>query len=182
MPNGLLKNLTVRVSDGDVKQMIYKDFDKCITHKHGIVVEGWPLTKFCCPSDVKSQMERNLLLKSWQTSMMKFRKMGEDEYMAWMEDHAHQLEPLPDNTANTQDVQQPAVLLSEQPGQGISPPSGANLSGFNVIHFESPTPLQTSSQANGVVKRPRKTRSDKGKPRKKHTQVLGTTVFHPGAQ
>ena len=110
MSNGLLKNLAVRVSDGQVKRVIYKDFDECITRKHGIIVERWPLRRFCCPSEIASQMELNVLLESWQSGVTRFCKMGEDEYMAWMDDRARRLEPPPNDTADTRDVQQPAAV------------------------------------------------------------------------
>ena len=167
--------------------MVYTNFDDAITRKHGIVVEGWPLRRFVCPSQVGSQMELEFLLNSWQKGTTRFRKMTNSEHMAWIESRASQLEhPASNDTANIQNVQ-PAEPPSQPHSEDVSLASATNPpthdSPFNVIHFGSPAPTQTtSSQATGMVKKPRKTRSDKGKPRKKPTQVPGTAVFRPGTQ
>ena len=70
------------VSKEEVNRMIYKNFSDHITHKHGIVIEGWPLRVFDNPSAIGSQAELNVLLKAWETGTTRFRKMPEDEHMA----------------------------------------------------------------------------------------------------
>jgi hypothetical protein len=154
--------------------MIYKNFDGHITRKHGIIVEGWPLRTFDNPSAIGSQVELNVLLRAWQTDATRFRKMTEDEYMAWMEGRTQGPEPPLATTI-------PPEVLSPQadtPDTTITSPTNMFNTAFNIISLESAETLQASKPA----KRPRKTRSDKGKPRKKPSQVPGANVFHTGTR
>lgn len=177
--------------------MIYKNFNDHITRKHGVIIEGWPLRTFDNPSAIGSQVELNILLRAWQTGATRFRKMTEVEYLAWMEGRTNP-EPLvtPSSSsavappqANDQDpsIVPPSSSSTVVPPQAndqdtsIVPPT--NLSetqpSFNVISLESTAALQTSGSA---PKKTRKTRSDKGKPRKKRSHVPGAGVFHASTQ
>lgn len=177
--------------------MIYKDFDQHITRKHGIIVEGWPLPKFDNPSAIGSQVELGILLRSWQKGATRFRKMKDDEFTVWLQNRARadlqlpstgtaNLQPPSTNAANFQPPStnaanlQSTVSPSQTYGQDISPTLAMDHStgSFGIISFDSPTPLATGS--NGQVnppKKPRKTRSDKGMPRKKPPQLPGTSTF-----
>ena len=180
MSNRSLKNPTEAVSKA--KRMVYKNFDDDITRKHGIVIEGWPLSTFACPNDIRSQVELDLLLKSWQSGTTRFRKMSNSEHMAWVASRPNPLDSPPNNATGIQ-AAEPAASASQLHSQDDSLASPTNQPTFNVIDFGLPTPPQTaSSQANGVVKKPRKTRSDKGKLRKKNTQIPGVVTFHSSTQ
>jgi hypothetical protein len=153
--------------------MIYKNFEDHVTRKHGIVVEGWPLCTFENPSAIGSQVELNVLLRAWQTGATRFRKMTEVEYMAWMESRGN---AEPPSTAAASSL--PAIVLPEAQNQdtSIAPPVDlpAIHALFNIISLESAT---TPRASNDVPKKTRKTRSDKGKSRKKPLQVPGVDVF-----
>ena len=69
--------------------MIYKNFDEHIMRKHGVVIHGWPLTKFDNPSAIGRSVELSTLLNSWKNGSMFFRKMGTTEHMAWIEARAN---------------------------------------------------------------------------------------------
>jgi hypothetical protein len=169
--------------------MIYKNFEDHITRKHGIVVEGWPLRMFDNPSAIGSHVELNVLLRAWETGATRFRKMTEDEYMSWMESRANLEAP------STAALGFPPAIALPQPGvQDASiilpivlpivpsiPPADLLMPAihpsFNIISLESVTTPQTN---NSAPKKTRKTRSDKGKTRKKPSQVPGATIFHAG--
>ena len=157
--------------------MMYKGFNDYITRKHGIVLEGWPLHVFDNPNSVGSQVELNVLLRAWQTGVTRFRRMTEAEHMAWLESRAN-LEPPSTGIAGTP----PAIQMLQDNHQDTSPAPPASLpiihSSFNIVPLELADP-QTS---NNAPKKPRKIRSDKGKPRKKSSQIPGMNTFRTGAQ
>ena len=166
--------------------MIYKNFDDHITRKHGIVIEGWPLRLFDNPSAIGSQVELNVLLNAWQTGATQFCRMTADEHMAWVESCAKSEPPSthavgfpPHETSTVPPAGIPAMPPSQPQNEETSltlptnPPAFHTLS-FSVISLESAATPQTSSNPS---KRPRKTQSDKGKPRKKPSQIQGTNTF-----
>lgn len=156
--------------------MVYKGFDEHITHKHGIVIEGWPLRVFDNPSAIGSQVKLNILLRSWQSGTTWFRKMKNDEHMTWLENRAHaDLRGPPTNAISFQ----PAVSSPQVHGQDVGPTPTANrpMEPFNTIPFGSLTLLATGSSQANPPKKPRKARSDKGVPRKRRTQIPGVTTF-----
>lgn len=174
-----LDNPLGAVSKGEALRMIYKNFNDHITRKHGVIIEGWPLPVFDNPSAIGSQVELNVLLRAWQSGATRFRKMSEDEYMAWMENRTSSQPPLATATIGSS----PEISPPEGRNQdtGITPPSDQPSfhTTFNVMSLE---PAATPRTSNNAPKKPRKTRSDKGKPRKKPSQVPGANVFHASTQ
>ena len=166
------------ISKGDANRMMYKDFDEHITRKHGIIVEDWPLRVFNNPSAIGSQVELNILLRAWQTGATRFHKMTEDEHMAWLENRCSS-EPPSTGAASFL----PATPPPEARNQDTAPIPLTNPSmfhsSFNVISLE---PAPTPQTSNNAPKKPRKTRSDKGKPRRKGSQIPGANVFHASTQ
>ena len=158
--------------------MYYKNFEEHITRKHGIVIEGWPLRAFDNPSAIGSQVELKVLLNSWQAGATRFRKMSNAEHLAWVENRPESGPPPPtaDHTEAT---------LLQQPPQHRNPDSTPTTTNtlapeqsLNTIDFGSPSTV--GSIANPTVhvsNRARKTRSDKGQPRKKRSQIPGAGVF-----
>lgn len=155
--------------------MIYKNFDEHITRKHGIVIKRWPLTKFDNPSAIGSQMELGLLLNAWQNGTTFFHRMSTAEHMAWIEARAN---PEPPSALP---AEPPAALSSLLPmeNNNLDPAMAADPPSYiPFIHFETVAApsVATNLPASGP-KKPRKTRSDKGKPRKKAPHIQGTNVF-----
>ena len=160
--------------------MIYRNFDKHITRKHGIVVEGWPLRTFDNPSSIGSQVELKVLLNAWQTGVTRFWKMTVEDHMAWVENHS---KSKPSSALPTLPSSAPLPSSSPRPHDGhdlitaTTPP--VLHTPLNIVHFgPSDTPPINTNLAGGTPKKPRKTRSDKGKPRKKALQVPGVHIFH----
>jgi len=175
-----LNGLPGVISKGQAARMIYKNFDKHITRKHGIVIEGWPLSTFDNPSAIGSQMELKILLNAWQTGATRFRKMSTDEHIAWVEGRTS---PEPPSTSLTNPPPTPLPSLPLQHNDpdltlAINPPSLHP----PFFHFESPAALPISTNSTPRMPgKPRKTRSDKGKPRKRATQAPGMSVFSASA-
>ncbi|PCH38802.1 hypothetical protein WOLCODRAFT_21188 [Wolfiporia cocos MD-104 SS10] len=69
-----------------VAHMIYTNFDSAITAKYRIIVEGWPLTDFCCPSDVGSCNELLVLSHMFKTSTTRFCLLSSEEFKRWKEE------------------------------------------------------------------------------------------------
>ena len=173
--NSLLNNTLGTISKGEVNRMMYKNFEENITRKHGILIEAWPLQSFENPSAIGSQVELNVLLRAWQTGATWFRRMAEDEYMAWVEKRAN----LATSSADFLPTIQPPEV--HNPDASPTPPTNLPVlpSSFNISSFESAAILEIS---NSAAKKPRKTRSDKGKPRKKASQIPGASVFNASPQ
>lgn len=173
-PSGLLNDLQGAISKGQVNRMNYKNFEH-ITRKHGIVVEGWPLPVFDNPSSIGSQVELQVLLRAWQTGATRFRKMTAEQHMSWVESRAEPPPPLDAPPAllppsSTHDGDEDLVTLAMN--------HSTSHASLNIISFEPPTtPLVGVPSTVNMPKKPRKTRSDKGKPRKKASQVLGANVL-----
>jgi len=177
----LLNNSPGTISKQQVNRMIYKNFEGNITRKHGIVIEGWPLSTFDNPSSIGSQVELKVLLNAWQTGATRFRKMTTEEHMAWVEEHAKSELPSARATHPPPAPSQPpppAQHNDHDLGPAMDPPAldGA----FSTIQFEPPTALPGADTTQRVPKKSRKVRSDKGKPRKRTSQIPGVGTFHAG--
>ena len=63
--------LDINIVTGDIThakaKMFYQNFDDQVTRVHGVIVEGWPLSKFCSPGDVGSLTELQVLFNSWKS-------------------------------------------------------------------------------------------------------------------
>ena len=194
--------------------MRYKNFESHITHKHGIVIEGWPLDTFKNPSSIGSQVELRVLLNSWRSGATYFRRMPDAEHMAWVKSQ-NKPSPDPSTDKHTAPVESPGEpspnpLTDNHPGSTLQPPqqtieeltshhfgdpgpssqqeptppnfsaNAAGMTGMSFFQFElnaATTTAPGNAPSTSVPKRPRKTRSDKGRPRKKSSQTPGTNVF-----
>ncbi|KAG1884776.1 hypothetical protein F4604DRAFT_1919299 [Suillus subluteus] len=67
--------------------MYYHNFDHHITAKYRIIVENWPLTKFCCPGDLNSWTEISVLKSAWDSGATRFHKLTDTEFEEWEEEH-----------------------------------------------------------------------------------------------
>lgn len=65
--------------------MIYHNFDDAITAKHGIVLENWPLAKFCNPSQIGSRNEIDIVYQAFRSGTARFRKLSNEEWEKWSE-------------------------------------------------------------------------------------------------
>ncbi|KAI9062660.1 hypothetical protein FKP32DRAFT_1723543, partial [Trametes sanguinea] len=52
---------------GDVQRMNYANFEESITAKLGILCEGWPIKRFCSPSDMSSPADLEVLKSAWES-------------------------------------------------------------------------------------------------------------------
>jgi len=177
-----VERLPGAISKGDVNRMNYKTFDESITRKHGIVIEGWPLREFKNPSAIGSQVELKVLLNAWQSGVARFRKMPVGEHMAWVENRAAP-EPSALTIHHSPPVSSPSLSLAQDNNQDLTPTTNFPVlhAPFNIIQLGPPTTQAVGSSSVGSApKKPRKTRSDKGKSRKK-TSHPGVGVFHMNA-
>ena len=69
--------------------MYYNNFETNITAKYGVVCEGWPLSKFCCPSDVGSRTELMVLHHAFESGSARFRAMDAEEFKKWQDKQFH---------------------------------------------------------------------------------------------
>ncbi|KAG2361430.1 hypothetical protein BDR07DRAFT_1242232, partial [Suillus spraguei] len=63
--------------------MYYTNFDTNITAKYCMVLEKWPLLKFCCPGDISSRNELCVLYHAWNTNTTCFRRLSDVEFEDW---------------------------------------------------------------------------------------------------
>ena len=63
----------------------YVDFETCITERHGIVCDNWPLPNFCAPGGISSLTELEVLYRAWSTGVTTFRKLSPEEWHQFKE-------------------------------------------------------------------------------------------------
>jgi hypothetical protein len=68
-----------------VSRMYYTNFDHAITKKYHVILEGWPLEKFCSPSEIASRNEISVLMVSFESGATRFRKLSPTEFKKWSE-------------------------------------------------------------------------------------------------
>lgn len=119
--------------------MYYTNFDIKITQKYGVVVEGWPLQKFCSPSDLRSRLELDVLYRAWESGSARFRKLSRDEYIAWdnvrLEETLHTCETVEGATMPTSEP--PASAATSFPSTFGSEPA-ANNSSIAAMNLVAP--------------------------------------------
>ncbi|PSR94370.1 hypothetical protein PHLCEN_2v4455 [Hermanssonia centrifuga] len=172
-----------------VSRMHYHNFDAHVTDRLGIVIENWPLKKFCAPGELNSRPELEVLNGAWASGATKFRRLTLQELAAWKQQR-HQppvisLEPIATaanaGAPNVEDSGNPAPLADsiEQSVHSSLPPDDSSLPAAialpqPLVPSSSTAPLPASntmhvfSVTSGVIgptKKPRKERSDKNKKR-----------------
>ena len=65
----------------------YKQWDRLITVKYGIIVEGWPLDNFHKPSNCKNRAKLQKLLDAVNSGKCRLRKLNTAEWEAWKKTH-----------------------------------------------------------------------------------------------
>ncbi|KZT01715.1 uncharacterized protein LAESUDRAFT_763450 [Laetiporus sulphureus 93-53] len=58
-----------KVSLISIKHMVYQNFEENITAKFHLTIINYLLKRFCCPSDVSSKSELELLLHAWESGV-----------------------------------------------------------------------------------------------------------------
>jgi hypothetical protein len=150
--------------------MFYKSFEDQITRKHGIVVEGWPLHGFENPSSIGSQVELRVLLNAWQSDVARFRKMSENEFKTWW---AKRYEDSASSSPSTH----PQTTTPNLPSTNRADDTSLIMSSIPTIDFVQFNPTASPDPLPSKQKKTRKTRSDKGKPRKRASKIPGEYRF-----
>ncbi|RDB25797.1 hypothetical protein Hypma_006603 [Hypsizygus marmoreus] len=148
-----------------ISRMYYHNFDSKITEKHGVIVKNWPLQMFCSPSAVATRVELNLLLNSWKSDTTHFYKMTADEYDAWMDERSNP--PVIQMDVDLHVVTPNDVTSNIPSPSGNITTSAVAASRPLTTNFANWAVSGENNAAVPVTKKPRKTRKDKGVPRKK---------------
>jgi hypothetical protein len=157
--------------------MVYNNFDEAITLKHAVIVKGWPLPKFGCPSHVTSCTDIELLYNAWLSGTARFVKLSDDEFEAWhsehLQHHARVQASLPLITA--QDAINPTPGDDVAPGdsantheasQPDNPPTASNTASplTGTVSPLAPSFVNFGADGSMVAPKTRKPRKDKGVP------------------
>ncbi|CDO74427.1 hypothetical protein BN946_scf184764.g3 [Trametes cinnabarina] len=70
---------------GQISRMFYTNFEENVTYKFGVVLENWPLKKFCAPGEIGSQVELDVLKNAFEQGVTKFRSLSDDEWREWLD-------------------------------------------------------------------------------------------------
>jgi hypothetical protein len=174
----------------NVPRMYYQNFDENVTAKYGVIIKGWPLAKFCSPSDVGSRNKLKILLQAWQSSMTHFELLSNDELEEWEKKRIQGKLHVVDEPEDGND-------MASGPTQSMAPvPAAANSESASTAHSEearttTAVPAKSKPSQRGrkrkandpfsevantvtstdgtqlsVTKKARKKRSDAGVPRK----------------
>jgi len=93
--------------------MYYSNFDHFITEKYHVVLEGWPLEKFCSPSDIASRNEISVLMASFESNSTRFCKLSMAEFEKWSDDRFN---------AAVESTSGPAITAQDSSSAPPSPP------------------------------------------------------------
>ena len=109
-----------------ISRMYYTNFDHAITEKYHVILEGWPLEKFCSPSDIASRNEVSVLMASFESGATRFRKLSPTEFEKWTEKRL--TNPADNSSPVTSSSSLPSSLADptptdDTPGQAVPPPS-----------------------------------------------------------
>ncbi|PCH44746.1 hypothetical protein WOLCODRAFT_19125 [Wolfiporia cocos MD-104 SS10] len=130
--------------------MNYNNFENLITAKYGVTYKGWPLAKFCCPSNIGLCNELTILLHIFKTGVAYFHLMSADEFQKWRDDRI-QASIVQAQQTGSQDSQDtinnepsiPTMALQQTTPQ--QPPTSAPA--HSALHFGSTPSLPPSSPA-----------------------------------
>ncbi|KAE9387171.1 hypothetical protein BT96DRAFT_1005378 [Gymnopus androsaceus JB14] len=180
---------------GNVKisRMYYRNFAERVTKRYGIVVKNWPLGEFANPSSISTMAAAQTLWNAWDSNTAHFYRMSNDEYVQWLDQYNNAQGAAPQNpsSAGAGDNEEGGGLHEGGGGEMEPVPQGAV---GNAPMASTPTPASAPAptnvssnfvmtmtmvtDANGatmaVKSKPRKPRSDKGKPRKKRGSNVPT--------
>jgi hypothetical protein len=173
-----------------VSRMYYVGFEIHITEKYGIIIENWPLKDFKSPGSIGSRLELNTLYHAWISRATRFCWLSPLELEEWQRQRIQTAKAaLPSSTASpvasnqlssatvTYGNQSVAIDQSDTASHDpdvISSPEAASLSIASsstggvtpaAMDCASTTTIFPVSTLTLVTKKPRKVRSDKGKPR-----------------
>lgn len=171
-----------------VSRMYYQNFDTYITAKLGVIIENWPLQKFCCPGDISSRTELTVLSHAWESNATRFRKLTDSEFNEW---DNQRFQAVMDQARAERDAGMEVDGKGQEnriEGCDNAPPLDS-VDGVQVSN-SLPCQQQTSTHAVNVVtmvngngvnipKKTRKERSDKGQkrgPRKKKSSGQAATL------
>ncbi|THU88292.1 hypothetical protein K435DRAFT_607629, partial [Dendrothele bispora CBS 962.96] len=79
----IFEKLKIAGGKTHIPRMYYKNFDDHITAKHGIKIINWPLEKFCCPSELSTRVDIQVLRNAWESGTTFFYKMTKSEWNDW---------------------------------------------------------------------------------------------------
>ncbi|KAI0676302.1 hypothetical protein C8Q78DRAFT_1141482 [Trametes maxima] len=68
---------------GQIVRISYTSFDTRITLRFGIIIENWPLKKFCAPGEINSRPELDILVSAWKSGATRFRTLDDEEWAEW---------------------------------------------------------------------------------------------------
>lgn len=83
--------LLEEITSVDVPHMYYINFGDRITGKNQVVVDNWPLKKFCSPVYITTKNKVDVLLQAWTKGTAKFRSLSDKEWCQWQLNRAEAL-------------------------------------------------------------------------------------------
>ncbi|KAF5371142.1 hypothetical protein D9758_004172 [Tetrapyrgos nigripes] len=121
-----------------IPRMYYKNFDEHITKNHGLKLIGWPLEKFCSPSELATRVEIQIVKNAFESDTAHFYKMSNVERKEWEEKRFQAA--LQQTEQQSQTVVAPAAL----PGTAaiVLPPA----SGLSQPDLSEPTPMPSPGE------------------------------------
>ncbi|KAG6875042.1 hypothetical protein C0992_005414 [Termitomyces sp. T32_za158] len=129
---------------GPKTRMVYVNFESKFTWNLGICLDGWPLPKFCSPSDLKTRAEVTLLLSAWKSGTTHFRQMGQEEWKQWREKR-QRTSATTAATASRSDLP-PAESMPSRPSSPENPQEELHATSPSTDHPEPVLSPNPSSQ------------------------------------
>ncbi|KZT70620.1 hypothetical protein DAEQUDRAFT_737287 [Daedalea quercina L-15889] len=104
-----------------IPRIFYTNFDKNMTLPHQVEIKGWPLKQLCCPSDIKSRTEVELVVRGFVTGMACWRYLDGDEWEVWKDAYFARVAGSTTASITTDEDQAsemtPGAMLSSEPAE-----------------------------------------------------------------
>lgn len=158
---------------GQQVRMFYKDFDRHITSKYGVVCRSWPLPQFQSPADMSTKNEVEIVMHAFKTGVTSFQRLSDADWRAWSEARFqaaleeqmgphHQPEGEESRASGDRDIEMENSTSGPQAGPSIAPATGGVLQPSQVPNIPSAVSTNGGMVINVSSQKQRKKRSDAG--------------------
>ncbi|KAJ2923547.1 hypothetical protein H1R20_g13548, partial [Candolleomyces eurysporus] len=185
LTTSLIKEKLVNAAGHPISRMVYSNFDEAITLKHAVVLKGWPLPKFCCPSHLTGCSDLEILFNAWKSGAAHFVKLDDQEYKEWQSQYFQRRAGVapelinPVSNGESINTNPPSAMPDAHPHVTNSPVNEVQPANIPTPATATETPTNPSPSAlapatsfvnfgadgSFIPPKARKTRKDKGVPR-----------------
>ncbi|TFY68912.1 hypothetical protein EVJ58_g718 [Rhodofomes roseus] len=108
-----------------IPRIFYINFEKNMTLPHHVELKGWPLKELCCPSDIKSRTEVELVVQGLQNGTTYWKYLEGEDWKAWQTTYFGRVTGSSPTVPPTPDIERASSETSEETVVASTPSSTA---------------------------------------------------------